>query len=289
MLRGLLSEAIDYAGLFPPAALNMAAAVENYAAYRESEHAWMLGRFVVPVTRLEEFQHTAVPYARGKEPWRLSALGSGDFAADSSKITEFNNEFGGRFCIDTVETKASHKYDLDRAVAAFAGRVVPYFELAINSDLEELIAHVSSLKARAKVRTGGVTADAFPSSGDLARFITTCTVVGTPFKATAGLHHPLRSLKPLTYAPSSPTAVMHGFLNVFLAASFAHAGLNAGTVSQLLEERSVDAFCLDHGVSWRGNVLSAQELRDCRNLTSIAFGSCSFQEPVDELRALGLL
>jgi hypothetical protein len=289
MVRALLSEAVDYAGLFPPAALNMAAAVENYAAYRECEHSWMLGRFVVPVTRLEEFQHAAVPYAAGQEPWRLSALGGGDFTADSLKIAEFNNEFVDRFCIDTVEIKASSKHDLERAVAAFAGRVVPYFELAIDSDLEELIGHVGSLKARAKVRTGGVTADAFPSSSDLARFISTCTVLGTPFKATAGLHHPLRSQNPVTYAPNSPIAVMHGFLNVFLGASFAHAGLNAGTIAQILEERSLDAFCFDHGVSWRGNAISAQELRECRNLTSVAFGSCSFQEPVDELRALGLL
>ena len=54
-LRALLEEVIDYAGLFPPSQLSMQEAVVNYAAYRSGELGWMLGRFVVPTARLDEF------------------------------------------------------------------------------------------------------------------------------------------------------------------------------------------------------------------------------------------
>ena len=57
-MRGL----VDYAGLFPPAALAMAEAARRYAAYLGSPEAWMLGRFVVPVERLDELADAAMPY-----------------------------------------------------------------------------------------------------------------------------------------------------------------------------------------------------------------------------------
>ena len=83
------------------------------------------------------------------------------------------------------------------------------------------LAVLSAAGARAKVRTGGVTEGAFPASHALARFIQSCADAGVPFKATAGLHHPLRGEYRLTYEPGSPHGMMFGFLNVFLAAAFA--------------------------------------------------------------------
>ena len=71
-LRILLRGLIDYAGLFPPASLDMADAVRNYAAYREGEHAWALGRFVVPAARLEEFERVA----RRADRFRAWTLGA---------------------------------------------------------------------------------------------------------------------------------------------------------------------------------------------------------------------
>ena len=70
-LRILLSDAIDYAGLFPPASLDMPAAAENFARYLNCEFRWMLGRFVVPAERLAELEKLLKPNrARG---WRVTA------------------------------------------------------------------------------------------------------------------------------------------------------------------------------------------------------------------------
>src|SRR5690554_3542756 len=94
-LRAIARELIDYAGLFPPAALGMPQVVANYAAYRASEEAWMLGRLIVPAARLDEFERAAEGCldsgdAGGGQAWRLSLLGSGDPAADLKAIEEFN-------------------------------------------------------------------------------------------------------------------------------------------------------------------------------------------------------
>src|SRR6266849_3748302 len=90
--RHLFRDLIDYAGLFPPAALGMAAAVANYDAYSRSEWNWILGRFIVPVARLAEFEE-----ANGGLPqtsfvnWRLSVLLGSDAASDVGRIREFND------------------------------------------------------------------------------------------------------------------------------------------------------------------------------------------------------
>src|SRR5687767_12156988 len=94
-LRNLIERLIDYAGLFPPAALDMATAARKYAEYRESEYRWALGRFVVPVARLDEFEKAAAAISpkgdseRG-DVWRLSALSGGDLSSDLNRIAEFN-------------------------------------------------------------------------------------------------------------------------------------------------------------------------------------------------------
>src|SRR5579864_9452816 len=95
-LRPLLENLIDYAGLFPPSALPMARAIENYQRYRESAESWMLARFVVPVSRLDEFEATL----SGPAP-PISALIGADLEADLARIGRT------RLPIDTIELKAS--------------------------------------------------------------------------------------------------------------------------------------------------------------------------------------
>jgi len=143
--------------------------------------------------------------------------------------------------------------------------------------------------ARAKVRTGGVTADAFPSAKQLARFIKRCVERRVAFKATAGLHHPLRAEYRLTYDDGAQRATMFGFLNVFLAAALARAGSSEADLVPMLEER--DPASVHFGedvVEWRGKVIDAETLRLTRSRVAVSFGSCSFREPVDELAALRL-
>jgi hypothetical protein len=294
-LRDLLLGLIDYAGLFPPAALDMPTAARKYAEYRENEYRWALGRFVVPVARLDEFEKAAegiLPSGdqeRG-EFWRLSALGGGDLSSDLNRVAEFNQKRAGAAVIDTIEIKAGRARDIENAMSLTPANLTPYFEIPISGDPAELIKSVAETEARAKVRTGGVTADAFPSSFDLARFIKICAEQDVPFKATAGLHHPLRSVNRLTYAPDSASAMMHGFLNLFLAAAFAQSGMDVDRLVELLEEKSPEAFQFDSGgVTWRDEMIVRGQLRNSRNLLAIAFGSCSFEEPIDDLKKIGLL
>jgi hypothetical protein len=157
--------------------------------------------------------------------------------------------------------------------------------------LDGLLAAVRDAGARAKVRTGGVTASAFPDAADLVRFMDACRRAGVPFKATAGLHHPLRAEYRLTYEPDAPTGTMYGFLNVFLAAALLCAGASLPEAEAILTERDPAALRFDDGgVEWRGIRLTTDALRAAREAGAVvAFGSCSFREPVDDLRALGLL
>lgn len=299
--RDLLLGLIDYAGLFPPAALDMPTAARKYAEYRESEYRWALGRFVVPVARLDEFEKAVegiLPDGRweGGEFWRLSALGGADLSSDLNRIAEFNKKHAtsdspaGAAIIDTIEIKAGQPADIENAMRLMPTKLAPYFEIPIDDDPTGLIKSIAETESRAKVRTGGVTADAFPSSFNLARFIKICAEEDVPFKATAGLHHPLRSVNKLTYAPDSASAMMHGFLNVFLAAAFAQNGMDVDRLVELLEEKSPEAIQFGSGgVTWRDELVVRGQLRNSRNLLAIAFGSCSFEEPIEDLKKIGLL
>jgi hypothetical protein len=139
----------------------------------------------------------------------------------------------------------------------------------------------------AKIRTGGVKPEAIPSVADVANFIRTCADRRLAFKATAGLHHPVRAEYALTYEPDAPRAVMHGFLNVFLAAAFAWHGDR--DIDPVLAETDPAAFRFDDAAHWRDRSLSEEQIRDARTNFAHAFGSCSFDEPVRDLQSLGLL
>lgn len=280
---------IDYAGLFPPASLDMAAAVRNYAAYRKSgEKAW-LGRFVLPVSRLGEFAAARSPGGTAEETWRLSALAGNDLAADLAAIAAFNRSpYASTAVVDGIELKASTPEAVAGAREIIPQGLTAYIEIPL-ADPAPLLAAVSKAGARAKVRTGGVTPDMIPAPEDLARFIAACARARVPFKATAGLHHPVRALRPLTYAPDSPKGVMHGFLNVFLAAAFAAQGRDEAFLAAVIREESPQAFRFAAGeAAWDGERVAAAALGRARSDFALAFGSCSFEEPVADLKEAGL-
>ena len=218
-LRVFLDHLIDYAGLFPPAALSMPDAVRNYARYRQGEYAWALGPFVVPKERVAE-----VP-----PDFPLTILG-----------------------VDEVKSLDAAR---DRAFVEITGVT--------------LIPEIAKRGLRAKIRTGG---DSVPTVEDVASFIRACKNNGVAFKATAGLHHPIRN------------GAMHGFVNVFIAAALAdHA-------HEILREEDASAFVFaDDSVSWRGHAVSVSDLAKTRHDFALSFGSCSFEEPIDDLKALGWL
>ncbi|HEY1015893.1 MAG TPA: hypothetical protein VGE07_24505 [Herpetosiphonaceae bacterium] len=285
LLRGI----VDYAGLFPPAQLAMAPAVRNYAAYRAGPHAWALGRFVLPVARLAEFEAAAAPLLDGAAgPWPISAL-SADPAADRAAIEDFNRRLAGLAVIDALECKAARPAEIAAALAGAPAGISVFVEIPIAADPEPLVSALAGAGGRAKVRTGGVTAEAFPPPAELARFLAACARHAVPFKATAGLHHPLRAEHPLTYEPASPRGVMHGFLNVFLAAALLRAGGSQAQAAELLAETDAAALAWSpEAVAWRGWRFDAAALADLR-AAAIGFGSCSFEEPIDDLHSLEVL
>jgi hypothetical protein len=215
-IHALLEHLIDYAGLFPPAALSMEEAVRNYARYRDDEFAWALGKFIVPKERVDE-----VP-----RDFPLSILG-----------------------IDEVKNLEEAR---DRAfVESF--------------DIDE----IKRRGLRAKIRMGG---ESVPSIGQVASFIHACKNAGVLFKATAGLHHPIRN------------DGAHGFINVFLAAAMTdHA-------EEIVREEDPHAFAFDdEGARWRDQKVSTHALMVMRNDFALSFGSCSFEEPINDLKDLGWL
>lgn len=290
-LRALVAGLVDYAGLFPPASLPLAEAVERYASYRDSSDAWMLGRFIIPAAQLDALAAEAARYSDAAGvPWRLSALVGDAIAADVERIRSFNSAHGGRLLVDVAEVKAASAERIEQAARALGPELTVYVELPHESDPRSLLEVVQRAGVRAKIRTGGVTPDAFPTAAQIARFLARCAELMVPFKATAGLHHPLRGEHRLTYRADAPTATMFGFLNVFVAGALAVAGVREGELVELLEEREGAAFDFAaDGLRWRSHRVTLAQLAWLRASFAVAFGSCSFREPVDDLRELALL
>ncbi len=294
--RVLLDGIVDYAGLFPPAALNMREAVRNYARYRGGEAGWMLGRLVCPVPALDDFAREAeplLPRDPGAIPWRLAAIGTGDHTADANAIAVVNqnHRYSWEECsaiVDTIEVRAAAPADVQAIDGAFPSDAHVYVEVPLQPDVEPFIEALSRTGRRAKIRTGGVTADAFPSAQQVVSFVESCVRHHVPFKATAGLHHPLTGSYALTYEPGAAQAQMFGFLNLFLVAALTVKGHDRAWRERALLETDPSALSFaDAGITWQGFVLDRNELAHLREHVAVSFGACSFSEPVDEVRALG--
>jgi hypothetical protein len=314
-IHALVSGLVDYAGLFPPAKLDMQSAVDAYASYLDSDDVWVLGRFIVPASRLGEFEQAAKKHLSKDddgEPWPMSVLLEDDLDKELDAIYAFNDrhtqEKNGLALIDAVEIKVPFDSAkgltspdanfIDDIVERVPQELFPFFELptlALSDgsmpDLRGCIAALAGAEAGAKIRTGGLTANAFPTARAIARFIADCRVADVPFKATAGLHHPVRGEQNLTYEPGCARAVMHGFLNVFLAAVFHDAhDIPEGKMVQILEQTSLDEFTFTaREIRYRDLSVSMDDIDATRDMFAMSFGSCSFREPVDELRALKLI
>lgn len=299
-VRALLAGAIDYAGLFPPASLDMATVAANYRAYRAGGERWSLGRLVVPAVRLAELFGVAREHWREERvagehaAWRVSALAGADAAGDAALIAQFNArcalEADGHAVVDSVESRGASVGEIEGLGALF-GAYQHFVELPVRgasaAELDALLGALRATGAFAKIRMGGVVADAFPAAADVARFLAACARAGTAFKATAGLHHPVRGAYRLTYAPDSVTGTMYGYVNLFVAAARAREGASEAELVRLLEARASAPLAMrDAALEWDGVVASAAALAATRESFALAFGSCSFREPLDDLETL---
>lgn len=280
-IRALLADLIDYAGLYPPAGLDITSAVRNYLCYSQSKDSFMLGRFVVDINRLSELRDIAG-----------SSIGDLRLSIIASPATQWDvlpALLGEGFLVDSIEVRVEQSSEIEHIVRQIPTGMTTYFEIPIFSAKPETLDAIPS-GARVKLRTGGLVAEAFPPSEDIANILQALAIRRISFKATAGLHHPIRSCKPFTYAPDSPTGMMHGFLNLFLAATLLYYGGPIGASNDLLHEEDRGSFSISSGaIGWRSFSWTADQIRTVRKEFAISFGSCSFEEPVHDLESLGWL
>ena len=320
-LRNLLSSSIDYAGLFPPARLAMEPAIRDYARYRANADAWMLARFVCPAARLAELVAWGDELFGAGEQFAFAVLGRGGETAeqflgnlqlDLGEAAAFRERFGRRVALDAWEIRLP-KLAVESANSAALGALLQQTAAALGaadfSDAtvfyepplppagpptswdhcvealaDALAAHAAAHRpAGFKLRTGGLQAAAFPSPAQVARVIAACRDRGLFWKATAGLHHPLRH-----FDPSVQTEV-HGFLNLFSAAILADsASLDEKAIRAILEDQSAESFRFgEHELTWQNHSADAAQIAHSRRTALISFGSCSFDEPRADLAALG--
>jgi hypothetical protein len=299
-LRALLIQAIDYAGMFPPCSLALEPALRNQASYVRSPEAWALNGFVLPIEKFDTARQL-LSHFDPHHPLRVGALGSKTTRTDVFLAALHNAEMaiGSLSKNNTDLVSISHLEmflpdDVDSASLKEARAIVgklPVFWEAPPERAEQTITLIASHNSDEdrprfgyKLRTGGVTADAFPSSAQIARALVTAARNQLPIKFTAGLHHPIRQFR------DEVKTKMHGFLNVLGAAVFAaEHQWNAEQAVMMLEDEDPGSFSFtDDFFAWRDWKIDTADLQRRRKLVR-SFGSCSFDEPRDDLRALGFL
>ncbi len=291
-LQALLAAAIDYAGMFPPARLPLESAAACYARYRSEPSRSLLGVFVVPIDRVDDLAAARRGLAGDGDhgAWPVSVLVTDADDGTAGRLHQLRDRHRDQLRLDAVEVAPIAAGAIAPFVHALESGWTVSFELALDPGLEERLLAVVAAGAQAKVRTGGVTVEAIPSPSQVAVFLALCHRIGAPFKATAGLHHPLRGLRSLTYDVESLRAEMHGFLNLLVAAVLLYDGkLTAEEAAAVLAERDFEMFRFAaNEIGWRDYAVSVPAIEQARSGFLRSFGSCSFEEPLQELRELGL-
>ncbi|MAV54612.1 MAG: hypothetical protein CMJ28_01490 [Phycisphaerae bacterium] len=291
----LMEHAIDFAGLFPPAKQSLPAAIETYAAARAHRDAWMLERFVLKAADLELFEEAAknhLPRSEQDEPWPLSVLVRHDdegLAEDVQALERFNEAHSdpaeGYAIADVVEIKGESPASIEAAINQMPDEVFPFFELDWRSDIRGSLATIVGGDAGAKLRTGGLNAEDFPTLEAAAKFILDAASAEVPLKGTAGMHWPIRADSDVVDG-----AIAHGFMNFFTAAAVAY--LRDCDESDLIPILSAAADDFE----FTGNLIRVDdweledfEIAEARQRFVISWGCCSFDDPRAGLRKLGLM
>ncbi len=318
-LKALLTGIIDYAGLFPPAKLPLDEAIADYASYRGSEDNWMLSHFVIPAGRLAELRKYSDTLLTPEDPFTFSVLAGADddpvawredFAGSLALIDTCLDVQAGRVAIPVLELRLPAALCQSTSGAARMGDYVDaiadsitgsklvdpvvFLELptgesaaACRRELARIIAarEKGGLEFGVKLRTGGLEAAAFPTTDEVAAMIRDCREFGCRWKATAGLHHPLRSYR------LEVQATMHGFLNLLVATVLTHAGaIPNSELTPLIETTNGAEFDFDDtGLAWRDRRADLAAIEAARRDGFISIGSCSFNEPREDLQTLKLM
>ncbi len=286
-LHGLLRGRLDYAGLYPPASLPEREAWDEYVSLQQSPHAWLLGRFCVPARSRSVFSQFALEDGVMAE---ASAIGTPvTCAVEAAESIGLDvRKWAGAGPVDGVTyevrlpaqeataclralKKATEKTSFDTVFVEFG------WDEGWTDALHEALGTIEDVGLKA--RCGGAKAEAFPTADQLAEFIYLAASLDAPIKFTAGLHQPLYHLD------ASLGVHRHGFINVFAATALAEA--YDLTPEELAEVLRLDAGAFhweERGLVVAGQRLEAVDLVDCQ---VEGWGSCSVDEPVEALAALG--
>jgi hypothetical protein len=296
--RVLLAGLIDHAALFPPASMGMDRALEEDAAARDSPHAWTIGRFVCPASRLGEL-HAALAAGWADSP-ELSVVldGAGGADADAwaaavrSDAAAVADAAAGGARVGSVEVRLpGPRPESPALVAAYSALrelgVEAFLELVPGArwrdTLPAAVGAAAAVGAGAKLRCGGAGEADFPPVELVALALLSCSHAGVRLKATAGLHHPVR------HREAATGFHQHGFLNLLAAAGAAADGAAAPELERILAEEDAGAFRLGAaGLALAGLELRAEGAARARALFT-SYGSCSWREPLDDLERLGAL
>ena len=287
---------IDYAGLFPPASLDMAGAVEGYRTARDSSARWVAGRFLCPASRLEELAGALVTtLAPGEDPWEIGVVIDEGPGPGASAAQTFHTEMQPAAIIAAAEarpvdrTAASITTIVD-ALTSIQPEVVAFIEVIPPRPYEAQIGAVAKALRKSgriggvKLRCGGIDASLFPDPITVASFILAATEAKLPFKATAGLHQPIR------HYDAGLGVWRHGFVNLLVASAAAEAGHGIETVTNIIADADPDDFSISTAfVTWRELSIPGPAMRRVRTQGFVAYGSCDFFEPIEALTDLSFL
>lgn len=296
--RALLTGLIDYAGVFPPASLDLEAAVAEFRSARAAPDGWILHRFLCPASRLTDLAALlAGTMQRGEPPWRIGLIVDGplgpaiavgqDFVAEMSPAASISAVEArlGALSADDPKTAVSSVVD---AAATLGEDTLSYLEIPLGADAGPAVAAIAAARGRgsaahAKIRCGGVVPEAVPSVETVAEVLLLLAAHAVPVKATAGLHHPVRTDDP------GLGVEVHGFVNLAVADELARSGAPREEIVGALSERDPAAFRFGAvGLTWGDKVISARELQAARSHGLHGFGSCSIEEPIEDLVRIGV-
>ena len=320
-----MREIIDYAGLFPPARLPLDTAIRNYATYRTGTAPWMLSRFIIPASMLHELAPYEEELFNQQPPFNFSVLSKAaktvahyNEALETAleQCSTFCHEHAGLVTTEMLEVKlpkeaaSSHDVDLLKqvmdetaskmsraqeipATIFYEGGLDESWKKNIEAILEAISLHNHTNTfndktykfAAFKLRCGGVEASLFPSTEQVAFVLNKTREYNVALKCTAGLHHPVRH-----YAEEVKTK-MHGFFNVFGAGLLGYAhDLSHTETEEILKEEDAEQFVFtDNAFRWKDYKIAAQDIRELRETALLSYGSCSFDDPREDLRKLNLL
>lgn len=281
---------VDDAAIFPPGDAPLARATQEHQQHLATPYADLVGTFVVSDVRLPDLLELLGPGPG--DPLAVSVVVTGGAGAIEPAVRWADR--ADRLDLRSIEIALRDETDL----AHNARRMVTAVDQLISDGhLEDVTVYVepprlfdqppghawlaaldevAGMGHHLKLRTGGVTADAFPGATELATSINAALDRELPFKCTAGLHHALR------HRADDTGFEHHGFLNVLLATRASLDGASVEEAAALLEQRD------------RTSITTPLVQPDVQPLVSArrwftSFGSCSVLEPLEDLNALDLL